>query len=178
MRYRKLDANGDYSFGQGQANFYINRPEAVAQSVLTRMMLWTGQWFADLTQGTPWATQVLGERTQSTRDLVVQSRILTTTGVTDIADYASTINPDTRTFSAAAIIDTIYGRASVATAKLPATLPPLPPGPPGAVTAGLLGIMGGPAPQSGVLMEPANLTLPGQQDITDFTIMSVDGGRY
>lgn len=33
MRYRKLDENGDYSFGGQQADYYRDTPLAVAQAV-------------------------------------------------------------------------------------------------------------------------------------------------
>lgn len=178
IRYRKLDLQGDYSFGQGQGNFWINVPDAVGQYVLTRLNLWQSQWFADLTQGVPWETQVLGVRTQATRDLTVQAAISQTPGVQDIADYASAVNPNTRTFAAAAVIDTIYGAATVVAPALPATVPPLPPVASGAAGAGVLALRGGAAPLTGTVMQPADLTQPGQQNITGFQVTAVDGGRY
>ncbi len=46
-RVRKLDANGDYSFGQGEANFWVNNAAGVAQNVETRLGLLEGEWFLD-----------------------------------------------------------------------------------------------------------------------------------
>ena len=47
MRYRKLDANGDYSFGQAAPNFWHDVPDAVAQLVVTRFAMWQGEWWLD-----------------------------------------------------------------------------------------------------------------------------------
>lgn len=113
MRYRALDENGDYSFGQGSTNFLVNSPEAVAQLVTTRLKLWTGEWFLDTTEGTPYQSQVLGTGTASTRDLAIRERILETQGVTGITDYASIVDPTTRAFTCAATIDTIYGQTTL-----------------------------------------------------------------
>ena len=52
MRYRKLDDSGDFMFGHGQADFHHNTPEAVAQAVATRLRLFSGEWFLDVTEGT------------------------------------------------------------------------------------------------------------------------------
>lgn len=177
IRYRKLEANtGDYLFGSGQSDFYVDVPEAVGQSIYTRLMLWTGQWFADLTQGTPWATEVLGTGTRWTRDIVIQNVVQNTVGVTDIAAYASTVNVNTRTFVAAITVDTTYGAAvQVIAPSLPATIPPLPPP---AGSAQLLGLIGGPPSKTGTVMSPADLTQPGQAQISSFQITRVDSQRY
>lgn len=126
LRYRRLTPQGDYTFGQGQGNFWIDQPEAVAQSVNTRLRLNLGEWFANTEDGTPWTIAVLGERTRSTRDLIVRERVGTTEGVSEIAAYSSVVDADTRTWTATMTIDTIYGRVSITAAKLPATVPPLP----------------------------------------------------
>lgn len=123
MRYRKLDANGDYSFGAQQADFYIDSPEGVAQAVQTRLGLFTGEWFLDTTDGTPWRTGVLGKYTQDSYDAVIKDRILTTTvitgqlattaGVKSITAYSSTFDRDARKLRVEATIDTIYGEATI-----------------------------------------------------------------
>lgn len=96
MRYRRLDQNGDYTFGQGSANFWVDDPRGVAQSIVTRLLLWTGEWFLDLTVGTPYAQQVLGYGTQGLYDKVLQARILGTSGVTGLIEYQSEFDPETR----------------------------------------------------------------------------------
>jgi len=111
MRYRKLDANGDYSFGQGMANFYVDSPQAVAQAVETRLRLQTGEWFLDSTEGTPYQSEVLGTGTAATRDAAIQLRIAETQGFKELLSYSS--NVDGRKFSVEATIDTIYGETSV-----------------------------------------------------------------
>lgn len=112
MRYRKLDENGDYSFGHQQADFLIDSPEAVAQAVDTRLKLDVGEWFLDKTEGMPW-DQVLGERTAGTRDSAIQRRILGTQGLTQIDSYESAVDPETRKFSATAEITTDYGSTTI-----------------------------------------------------------------
>lgn len=112
MRYRKLSPTGDYTFGQGNANFYIDNVEAVAQSVLTRLRLAQGEWFLDVTEGTPYATQILGVNTAATRDLAIKNRILKTDGVTELVAYASQLDAD-RNFKVQATINTVYGQTTI-----------------------------------------------------------------
>lgn len=111
MRYRKLTADGDYSFGQGLSNFYIDVPEAPAQAVKTRLLLETGEWFLDVTEGTPWQL-VRGKNTASTRDLTIKNRTLKTPGVIELMSYASQLDQD-RHFSVQEKINTIYGQTTV-----------------------------------------------------------------
>lgn len=112
MRYRKLDSNGDYVLGTG-ADFYVDQPEAPAQAVLTRLELWTGDWFLDKTEGTPYQGDVLGKYNQINHDAAIRQRILQTPGVNSIIDYASNFDGDTRTLAVGATIDTIYGQATI-----------------------------------------------------------------
>jgi len=115
MRYRKLDANGDYTFGQGSGNFYQDQPEAVAQAVLTRLRLIQGEWFLDITAGTPYNSKVLGAGTIGSYDLAIQDVILNTPGVLSIVDYNSGVNPENRQALINCTIDTKFGKTTVAT---------------------------------------------------------------
>lgn len=113
MRYRKLDADGDYVFGGSANDFLVNSPEAVAQAVLTRLRLLEGEWFLDTTAGMPWASAVLGKNTQSTADAAIRACILGTAGVTEITAYSSSIDSSTRKLSVAATITTLYGTTTI-----------------------------------------------------------------
>ena len=109
MKYRALDANGDMTFGQGSQNFLVDSPVAVAQLVKTRLGLFQGEWFLDVTEGMPWATQVLGAHTNATYDLAIQECILDTEGVTEIVSYSSVRNPVTRALTVTVTLNTAYG---------------------------------------------------------------------
>lgn len=111
MRYRALDADGDYQLGRSAQDFLQDSPDAVAQAVKTRLLLLRGEWFLDVTEGTPYATEILGTGTTPTYDLAIRSRILGTKGVTAISSYESARNG--RALTVSATIDTAYGRASV-----------------------------------------------------------------
>ena len=111
MRYRKLDADGDYVLG-ATAAFLVNTPEAVAQAVATRLRLIRGEWFLDTTAGMPW-DQVLGKHTQGTADSAIRQCILGTQGVAEITEYASTLDPNTRAMTVSATITTIYGTTTI-----------------------------------------------------------------
>lgn len=105
MRVRALTSTGDYQVGT-KAVFLVNTPQAVAQAIDTRLRLNKGDWFLDTTEGLD-LSKILGVRTQSTRDLEVQSRILGTQGVTAITDYQSSV--DGRAFTVVATVQTLYG---------------------------------------------------------------------
>lgn len=118
MRYRKLTANGDYSFGNGQLDFWRDVPEAVGQSVKTRLLLWLGEWFLNIEEGTPFMQGILGKYSKSVADTTIQDRVLDTTGVVTILDYVSDVNPDTRVMSVTTLkVDTIYGPTAVQVAN-------------------------------------------------------------
>ena len=113
MRYRKLDATSDYVFGHGSADLHRNTPETAAQAVSTRLRLLTGEWFLDLTEGTPYTPAILGKHTKQSYDHAVRKRVLETKGVTDIEEYESIFDGETRRLSVNLRINTLYGPATV-----------------------------------------------------------------
>ena len=113
MRYRKLDAAGDYQLG-GAAAFLINSPDAVAQAIKTRLSLNLGEWFTDTSDGTPWQTEILGHRFSGrTPDAAIKARILGTQGVTQITAYSTSFDGNTRKLTITATVDTDYGAATL-----------------------------------------------------------------
>lgn len=113
MRYRALDANGDMTFGQSQANFLVNSSAAVAQAIQTRLGLLTGEWWLDLSEGTPYMTEVVGTGTQQIYDQAIKARILGTQGAAAITSYSSSLDPTTRKLSVSAQVLTIYSSQPV-----------------------------------------------------------------
>lgn len=113
MRYRKLTADGDYSFGNSQLDFYRDVPEAVGQSVQTRLLLWLGEWFLNVDDGTPYMQGILGKYSQQVADTTIQDRVRDTTGVVDIENYESIKDADNRSLSVQFDLNTIYGPTSV-----------------------------------------------------------------
>lgn len=111
MRYRMLDPDGDMLFGHGNADFLHDSPEAVAQAALTRLRLLRGEWFLDVTSGTPYVPLVLGQHTRESYDLAIRERVLDTAGVRSITAYESGLDGETRRLSIRLTIDTIYGEA-------------------------------------------------------------------
>lgn len=109
MRQRSLLPNGDYSFGTGLP-FLVDTPDCVAQAIMSRMRLETGEWFLDLAEGTDFEGRILGYGTLTTRDLEIRTRILDTPGVVSILQYASFLDADRR-WTVLAVVDTLYGPA-------------------------------------------------------------------
>jgi hypothetical protein len=111
MKYRPLDANGDYTVA---VPYLSNSPATVGQAVLTRLRLLQGEWFLDVTDGTPYQS-ILGKRQPgSNPDALIKNRILSTQGVTSIVSYSSSYNGAARTLTVSATIATIYGQTVIA----------------------------------------------------------------
>lgn len=124
MRYRKLSPTGDFVFGNGLRDFYVDEPLAVGQAVQTTLKLFLGEWFLDNTVGVPYPEGVLGKHSQAEADSVVQTATLAVQAiavpgggnvnvVTDISNFTSSINPDTRGYSPKMNIDTVFGPTQV-----------------------------------------------------------------
>lgn len=114
MRVRAQDANGDYTFGQSAANFLVDSNAAVAQTIGTRLLLWEGEWFLDVTEGTPWLQRVLGAHTKPLYDAAIQQRVLGTLGVNSIDEYTSTLDPASRGLAVSMKVSTQFGQVAVA----------------------------------------------------------------
>jgi hypothetical protein len=114
MRYRQLSPDGDYSFGQGTANFLVDSPETVGQAIRTRLALFSGEWFLDNTEGTPYLTQIVGSLYgQSIYDIAIRTRIAGTPNVVNIITYFSSLSD--RQLTVDATVDTTFGQARVVT---------------------------------------------------------------
>lgn len=111
MKYRKLDENGDYQFGNS-GEFFTDSPDGVAQAIQTRLLLMTNEWFLDSNEGTPYDPSIVGYGTAATRDPAIIDRILGTPGVSEILRYSSSVDRQ-RTFRVDALVSTIYGQAAV-----------------------------------------------------------------
>ena len=113
MIYRKLDSEGDYTFGGNENSFYRNDPLGVSQSVITRLRLWENEWFLDIVEGMPYLGGVMGKYTLEDVDSIIKERIINTEGVVEITSYESSFNPDLRKFSVSVTISTLYGDAVI-----------------------------------------------------------------
>jgi len=113
LRVRKQTASGDYSFGNSQLDFYKDVPAGPGQVASTVFQLFLGEWFLDLTTGTPFFQSIFGFHSKQLADRTIQDRILSAQGVTGIVDYTSTIDPDTRQISVTTTIDTLYGQTTI-----------------------------------------------------------------
>lgn len=121
-RVRALSSTGDYTFGQSASNFLANDAAMVAQNIGTRLRLLQGEWFLDVTQGTAYATAILGKGTKLLYDQAIKARILGTVGVNAIISYSSAVVD--RQLEVTATVNTIYGPIIVVT---PLTVGPISP---------------------------------------------------
>ena len=60
MKYRRLDENGDYSFGNNSLD-YIEDNEAIIQAIKTKLYLFYGEWWEDISLGLPMFQSILGQ---------------------------------------------------------------------------------------------------------------------
>lgn len=110
MRYRPLDANGDYTIG---VPFLVNSPQCVAQAISTRLKLWQGEWFLDNSAGTPWLQHILGK--SDNPDAYVRSAILGTQGVVALTTFAGSFVSLTRMLTITGTVASLYGQTTFST---------------------------------------------------------------
>ncbi len=107
MTVRKLEQDGDIATSGTQ---FISGQSEIAQTVATRLKLFTGEYFRNINDGTPWFTDVLGKgHNEVTRDSVIKRRITQTEGVISLFEFSAELDPIKRTYSITAGVVTSDG---------------------------------------------------------------------
>jgi hypothetical protein len=111
MTVRLLDADGDITTSGTQ---FTSGLQEVAQTVSTRVRLFLGEYFRDITDGTPWWESILGkEGTLSSKEAILKNRIIRTAGVTQLLEFTTDFDIATRAYTVNAVINTQYGSTTV-----------------------------------------------------------------
>jgi hypothetical protein len=93
---------------------FISGSAEVGQTIVTRLRLFTTEYFRDLSEGTDWWNKVLGKGNDTGQaDAVIRSRIAQTIGVTRIIEYNSDYDLNERKFSVFCRVQTIYGPTDI-----------------------------------------------------------------
>lgn len=121
---RALTPSGDVQHGNSGASF-IHDIDAVTQIILTRIRLFQGEWWEDLSQGTPMFQSILGAqaspKSQATILLLIQQRILGTPYVNSILASTLTFDRNTRKFTFSCTVSTAFGNIVVTNVPQPAS---------------------------------------------------------
>ena len=108
MRDRRLDKNGDYTFG-ANGSCYVSGIDAVSQAILTRLKLLKYEWWEDLEDGLPLWQNIVAQRDRETTEREIQSRIVQTPHVIRLLTWRVEWNNEQRELSIYAAVDTEYG---------------------------------------------------------------------
>ena len=91
MRVRKLDENGDI-VTSGQ--MFVFDKEATKQTVETRLRLYSGEYFRNINDGTPWFQSILGKfQNINAVEAILRSRINLTPGVVRLLSFDLNYDP-------------------------------------------------------------------------------------
>jgi len=111
MQVRRLDDSGDL-ITRGQ--MFLSGQEAIAQTISTRLKLFYGEYFRDVTDGTPWFQQILGKfENMNAVEALLRNRIARSPGVIRLLSFALQFDLPTRKLSVQASVLTVYGAQDV-----------------------------------------------------------------
>lgn len=112
MKYRRLTADGDYSFGSNELD-YIDGNLAIAQAIKTKILLFYQEWWEDLGLGIPMFQSFLGQMNpevlSNSLPMVVEERILEVQGVTSVEDVQVKLDKIARSIELLIIVRTTTG---------------------------------------------------------------------
>lgn len=112
MTVRKLNETGDI-VTSGQ--IFIDGRKEIAQTCVTRLKLFLGEYFRDITDGTPWFQQILGKfESLNTVESLLRNRIARTPGVVRLLSFNLDYDLSSRTLSVSSYVLTQFGELEVA----------------------------------------------------------------
>lgn len=115
MTIRLIDPETGDIVTSGQQFVFGDLPrEEISQTIQTRLRLFTGEYFRNIEDGTPWFEVILEKNTPlSQRDAVIRRRILQTPGVLQITRYESNYDIPTRQLTITGEVLTPQGLISI-----------------------------------------------------------------
>lgn len=105
MIFRNLDANHDWTFGSGKANYIATNP-AIGLNIETRILSWLGDCFFDRQAGIDWTNRLGSKNQRVLLENDLRRIILQSFGVTSIIFLNTVLNR--REFTANYSVNTIY----------------------------------------------------------------------
>lgn len=107
MIFRSIDENGDWNFGKGK-NSYFTEKMALEANLKTRLKSWKTDCFFAPNEGVDYIN-FLDVGTKTFLDQDVRRVVFQTAEVLTMESFESTLDRDTREYSAEMTINTIYG---------------------------------------------------------------------
>ncbi len=109
MIVRRVDPNGDWTFGKGKGN-YCTDELAVEQSLKTRISSWVGDCFFSLNEGVDWRSRLdVGQQALLLEE--IKSIILKTEGVISITKVQALYDADRRSVTIKYDVQTLFSRS-------------------------------------------------------------------
>lgn len=112
---RALDENHDPIYGNGAAAF-LTDIDAVAQIIKTRLLLFQGEWWMDLTDGLPLFQSILGTSNPNKQTAIadlIRDNIQNAPFVTDVSEIESKFDSASRQFTFICYVNTVFGSLTV-----------------------------------------------------------------
>ena len=89
----------DLVFVNGECPSAGDEVDRVIQRLYIRLKTFLSEWYLDVDYGIPYLERILGHKgAKSTFDMILQGQILDETGVKQVLEYTSTLNPLTRQY--------------------------------------------------------------------------------
>lgn len=111
MTVRKLDEDGDIVT---QGSMFIAEQLEIEQTIRTRLRLFLGEYFRDVTDGTPWFQEILNKQTSmDVREARLRERISGTPGVLQLTSFSTDFDIDNKIYTVTASVLTSYGLLTV-----------------------------------------------------------------
>lgn len=108
MIFRRLDSDGDWTFGTGKGN-YASRDEAIGLNVKTRLLSWLNDCFFALSEGIDWYNRLGSKNQQALLEMDLRRSVAQSEGVTGILSFDTSLTD--RNFDASYEITTRYSRS-------------------------------------------------------------------
>lgn len=112
MIIRNIDENGDWLFGQGKGNYLAGNP-AIGLNIKTRLLSWVGDCFFDTLAGVDWTNRLSLKNQKQILDAELRRIILQSYGVTGIVSFSSTLQVESRGYTANYELTTIFSKSYI-----------------------------------------------------------------